>query len=69
ATDLIVLHFLPFMPDLAATIWDITGGSGDIKEAAKKYFADREIPADGFSKSGTKLKEGGILFPRITATA
>ncbi|MDR2772932.1 MAG: class I tRNA ligase family protein, partial [Elusimicrobiota bacterium] len=39
ATDLIVLHFLPFMPDLAATIWDITGGSGDIKEAAKKYFA------------------------------
>jgi hypothetical protein len=57
------------MPDLAATIWDITGGSGDIKEAAKKYFADREIPADGFSKSGTKLKEGGILFPRITATA
>jgi methionyl-tRNA synthetase len=65
AADLIVLHLLPFMPEISKKIWEINGAAGDINETAKKYFNDKKIPDDGFSKSGAKLQSGTILFPRI----
>ncbi|MCL2334516.1 MAG: hypothetical protein FWC57_00445, partial [Endomicrobia bacterium] len=66
AADLIVMHLLPFMPEVAQKIWKITGAKGDITDTAKKYFADKQIPAEGFSPAGAQLKAAEILFPRIT---
>ncbi|MDR2860498.1 MAG: methionine--tRNA ligase [Elusimicrobiota bacterium] len=65
AADLIVLHLLAFMPETSEKIWKINGADGNIEEAAKKYFKDKEIPNDGFSKIGAKLQAPDILFPRI----
>ncbi|MDR2192820.1 MAG: methionine--tRNA ligase [Endomicrobium sp.] len=65
ATDLILIHLLAFMPALAEKIWTITGASGNISETAKKYFADKTIPQNGFSPSGAQLQSPGVLFPRI----
>lgn len=65
AADLIAIHLLAFMPETAEKIWQINGAGGEIEQVAKKYFADKTIPADGFSKEGSKLQSAGILFPRI----
>jgi methionyl-tRNA synthetase len=64
--DIIAMHLLPFMPNLAKKIWQITGASGNIDEVAKKYFTDSIVPRDGFSVSGAALQIPGILFPRIS---
>ncbi|MDR1941723.1 MAG: methionine--tRNA ligase [Endomicrobium sp.] len=63
--NLIAIHLLAFMPELSKKIWLITGASGDIETCAKKYFADKQIPKEGFSPSGAQLQTAGILFPRI----
>jgi methionyl-tRNA synthetase len=65
AADLILIHLLAFMPELSEKIWAIAGGNGNITEAAKKYFADKQIPKSGFSPSGSQLRTPGVLFPRI----
>ena len=65
AADLILIHLLPFMPELCEKIWAIAGAKGDIKEVAKKYLADKIIPEEGFSPAGMALTAPGILFPRI----
>jgi methionyl-tRNA synthetase len=65
AADLILIYLLAFMPEISAKIWAVNGAGGDINEAAKKYFTDKIIPENGFSKPGAKLQSPGILFPRI----
>jgi methionyl-tRNA synthetase len=66
AADIIIMHFLPFMPTMAEKMWQITGAWEDINIAAKKYFKDAVIPKNGFSIPDAKLQSPGILFPRIT---
>jgi len=65
AADIIAMHLLPFMPEIAEKIWATTGAAGSIIETAKKYFADKKIPPEGFSPAGAQLKAAEILFPRI----
>jgi methionyl-tRNA synthetase len=65
ATDIIMMHLLPFMPTMAEKIWQITGANCDITLVAKKYFKDTVIPENGFSIPDAKLQSPGILFPRI----
>jgi methionyl-tRNA synthetase len=66
AIDIIAMYLLCFMPEIAQKIWLSTGASGNIEETAKKYFADFNIPDDGFSVISSKLENPGILFPRIS---
>jgi methionyl-tRNA synthetase len=65
ATDLIVLHLLPFMPEVAKIIWTTNSAEGAIEEIAKTYFQNKKIPDSGFSKPNAKLTPSEILFPRI----
>jgi len=65
AVYVIAVYLLPFMPELSAKIWCMAGGSGDINEAAKKYFANTVIPENGFSIPQARLSAPEILFPRI----
>lgn len=65
AADLIALHLLPFMPDIAEKIWKINGAEGDINIIAKQYFKDKLIPKKGFTLPGADLNKAEILFPRI----
>ena len=65
ATDLIVLHLIPFMPTISEKIWALNGANGNIIEVAKKYFQDKQIPKEGFSSANNKLGNFEILFPRI----
>ncbi|MCA6085273.1 class I tRNA ligase family protein [Candidatus Endomicrobiellum agilis] len=65
ATDIIVMHLLPFMPTVSEKIWQITGAGCDINEAAKKYFENTVIPENGFSIPNAQLQSPGILFPRL----
>ncbi len=65
AANLIVIYLLPFMPEISEKIWKINGAEGNINETAKKYFADKNIPANGFSPAGSQLQAAEILFPRI----
>ncbi|AKL97442.1 methionine--tRNA ligase [Endomicrobium proavitum] len=65
ATALIIIHLLPFMPEISEKIWKIIGANGNITDTAKKYFADKTIPENGFISAGAKLENPGILFPRI----
>ncbi|MDR1418150.1 MAG: class I tRNA ligase family protein [Endomicrobium sp.] len=66
AIDLIAIHLLCFMPEIAQKIWFLAGASGDIQEIAKKYFNSFNIPDEGFSIVNAKLGNSEILFPRIS---
>lgn len=65
ATDLITLHLIPFMPTLSEKIWQLNGAAGNIIDVAKKCFADKVLPKEGFSPKGSKLGAFEILFPRL----
>ncbi|MDR1522702.1 MAG: class I tRNA ligase family protein [Endomicrobium sp.] len=65
AIDIIAIHLLCFMPEIAQKIWHSTGATGNIEDIAKKYFADFNIPDEGFSVENAKLGNPGILFPRF----
>ncbi|MDR1663122.1 MAG: methionine--tRNA ligase [Endomicrobium sp.] len=65
AIDVVAIHLLSFMPNIAEKIWQITGASGNINDVARKYFINGVIPKDGFSVSGRDLQGPKILFPRI----
>ncbi|MCL1971735.1 MAG: methionine--tRNA ligase [Endomicrobia bacterium] len=67
AADLIAMHLLPFMPEIAEKTWNTCGAGGNIEETAKKYFKDKIIPEKGFSVSGSQLQSAQVLFPRIQA--
>ncbi|MDR3244045.1 MAG: methionine--tRNA ligase [Elusimicrobiota bacterium] len=62
--DLILIHLLPFMPEISKKIWLINGANSDIEKTAKDYFANPLEKKIIFSQPQAKVCAAEVLFPR-----
>ncbi len=61
----ISLYLLPIMPNMTKSVWNQLNAKTDIETAAKSFFSNKIEDLTKIICSGSSLKNGEILFPRI----